>query len=392
MKIGFLTKSVSRQNGGLLGSVSSMALSLRDCGAAVSIFSGHDADTASDLRYWRGLEVHTMRHAGPASYGYLPALARILRAVEPDLLHTHGLWMYPSVAGHRWRRASGRPLMISPHGMLNPWALRNAVWKKRLAAALYEDVHLRGASCLHALCESEYQAIRAYGLRNPVALIPNGVDLPDLVVGQEQASWRAGLPPAAKALLFLGRLHPIKGLPGLLHAWSYACQTVGEAASRWYLVIAGWDQCGHQAELEALVADLGIISSVCFIGPQFDEQKSATLAGADAFVLPSLSEALPMAVLEAWSYRLPVLMTPQCNLPEGLSANAALLAIPDVPSLAAALLQLFEMSETDRSDMGDNGRALVEAQFSWTLVGQKMIAVYRWLLGYGSRPDCVLLD
>lgn len=392
MKIALLTASISRQSGGLLGAVSSQALSLRDAGAAISVYSGLDKDTASDLHNWHGLDVQVMRSAGAKSFGYLPGLVRTLRNADPDLLHTHGLWMYPSVAGHHWQRASRRPLVVSTHGMLDPWALRNSGWKKRVAATLYENAHLGGAACLHALCESEYRAIRAYGLRNPVALIPNGVSLPDLTLGRHPAAWRAALPPDAKVLLFLGRIHPKKGLSSLLHAWAQARQADGTEAASWFLVIAGWDQGSHQRELATLANDLTVASSVHFVGPQFDQEKDATLASADAFVLPSLSEGLPMAVLEAWSHRLPVLMTPECNLPEGYAVDAAVKISPEVGSLSAGLMTLFTMSKTDRAAMGRRGCGLVEERFTWPRVAQQMMDVYRWLLDQGARPDCALLD
>lgn len=127
-----------------------------------------------------------------------------------SLLHIHGLWMYPSVACMQWSRGK-RPYLVSPHGMLDGWALRNSAWKKILAARLYENRHLRGAACLNALNESEAASIRAYGLRNPVCIVPNGVDLPDQ---------RPTLGGGEKVCLFLGRLHPKKGLPALLSAWA----------------------------------------------------------------------------------------------------------------------------------------------------------------------------
>ena len=97
-----------------------------------------------------------------------------------DVLSVHGLWKYCSVGSQRWHRRTGRPYVVHPHGMLEPWALRNAMWKKRVAALLYENQHLHGAACLRALSEAEAESIRSYGLRNPICVIPNGVDLPDL--------------------------------------------------------------------------------------------------------------------------------------------------------------------------------------------------------------------
>jgi poly(glycerol-phosphate) alpha-glucosyltransferase len=190
-------------------------------------------------------------------------------------------------------------------------------------------------------------------------------------------------------LLFLGRLHPKKGLRDLIAAWAIE-QKATDAP--WTLVIAGWDQGGHRAELEALVSSLNTGSTVFFVGPQHGNDKNAILHRSDAFVLPSLSEGLPMAVLEAWAHRLPVLMTPQCNLPEGFACEAALPMNPDVNAIREALRTLFGMSQSELAQMGARGRSLVEDRFSWDKIATEMSAVYDWVLGGGSAPDCVRLE
>jgi len=393
VNVGILTTSISRQSGGLLWAVRSLALNLSEAGCRVKIFAGKDSDTESDLQHWKALDVTVITRRPPKFFGYMPTIVSALHDAELDLLHTHGLWMYPSVAALRWQGKGRRPCVISPHGMLDPWALGNSAWKKRLAGWLYENTHLRRAACLHALCAAEYRAIRDYGLDNPVAVIPNGVDLPDLSIVRPQPEWAADLPTDSRVLLFLSRIHPKKGLTNLLHAWARVRRQVTPAAEPWWrLVIAGWDQGGHQAQLERLVEELGLDSSVHFVGPQFDAQKAASLARADAFVLPSLSEGLPMAVLEAWSYRLPVLMTPQCNLPEGFEAEAAIESAPEADSVADGLRKLFELSEAERLAMGEQGRRLVEQRFTWPTVAARMCAVYAWVLGRGPQPECVVSD
>jgi poly(glycerol-phosphate) alpha-glucosyltransferase len=123
--------------------------------------------------------------------------------------------MHYSVASLRWGQATRRACIISPHGMLDPWALEYSRWKKRLALWGYERKHLQTASCLHALSKAEAQAMRAIGLSNPICIIPNGIDTaPPESVGAP--SWRRRIPADAKVLLYLGRPDPKKGLPNLL--------------------------------------------------------------------------------------------------------------------------------------------------------------------------------
>jgi poly(glycerol-phosphate) alpha-glucosyltransferase len=129
---------------------------------------------------------------------------------------------------------------------------------------------------------------------------------------------------------------------------------------------------------------------VGFLGPQFGPAKAACYRNCEAFILPSFSEGLPMAVLEAWSYGKPVLMTSECNLAEGFAAHAALSIEPNVRSIAAGLRALFEMSPTDRERMGQRGVALVRNQFSWPTIADDMRAVYAWIADGGPKPACVI--
>ena len=174
----------------------------------------------------------------------------------------------------------------------------------------------------------------------------------------------------------------------MIEAWSAVRNDAATAG--WRLTIAGWDQNHHRAELERLAEQLEIRSSIDFLGPQFDADKDRCLAAASAFILPSESEGQPISILEAWSRGLPVLMTRECNLPEGAKAGAALLMDPDARSIAAALRQLFSMTEREREAMGRSGRCLVEERYQWQRIGKAMTEVYDWILGHGPKPGCVL--
>jgi glycosyltransferase involved in cell wall biosynthesis len=325
--------------------------------------------------------------AGPAAFGFAPGLERAVEASQAEMIHANGLWMYPSVASLRWAKCT-KPYMISPHGMLDPWAVSNSRWKKRLAGALYEHRHLRGAACLHALTQSEAEAFRTYGLRNPVCVIPYGVEIPAGPAALS-ASSRDKVPKDGRVLFYVGRLHPKKGLEPLLRGWS----RVKSDASRtgWHLVIAGWSQCGHEQELRALARAHGLDESVHFIGQQFGEMKTACFQAADAFILPSFSEGLPMTVLEAWANGLPVLKTRYCNIPYGFEAGAALQIEPDPESIAEQLRILFDMGDAERRAIGERGLALVKERHQWPIMAAQMIAVYEWALGAGPTP-CSLVN
>ncbi len=384
MRCAHLSGSVSRKAGGFFLSVRSLVRTLSDRGVDVEVFSLKDQWTQEDLPLWDPVRVHVVPQWPPRAFGYAPKLLTEILEYQPEILHSHGLWMYKSVAEIKSARKLKIPYIISPRGMLDPWALRHSRWKKKVVGWLFENRHLRGAACLHALCEAEAQSIRAYGLKNPIAIIPNGVDLPTLDPSLSPP-WQKAVPEEKKVLLFLGRLHPKKGIPNLLSAWAQAASALKD----WMLIIAGWDQGGHENELRRQVQELGLTDQVWFAGPLYGKEKQAAFQAASGFVLPSYSEGLPMAVLEAWSYALPVLMTKECNLPEGFSAGAAVEISLSSQKLVAELIQFAEMTEDERQEMGGRGQKLVKEKFSWKKIAQQIADVYKWILGKGVPPSYI---
>jgi glycosyltransferase involved in cell wall biosynthesis len=411
-----LIGSVSRQAGGLFESVrrlhqelvgNSETLKQRkdeviDQGLRainVGVLGLRDEFTSLDLADWDPVPVRTFEICGPRTFGYAPGLYRVLKRTNPDLVHVHGLWQFSSIATVRWHYRSRRPYVVSPHGMLDPWALTNSGCKKRMAWFAYERHHLKKAGCIRALCQSEAESIRALGLSNPICLIPNGVALPEQTqcpaTHCAMENGQTSLPP--KTLLYLGRIHPKKGLAALLRAWAKAQPQSGD----WVLRIVGWDQNGHERQLKQLARDLGILrdnaasghqarASVFFSGPKFGAAKRQCLGQCDAVVLPSYSEGLPMTILEAWANAKPVLLTPQCNLPEGITAGAAIPIDPNPEAIVAGLQQLFQTDRAALKSMGARGRELVKRQFSWPKIVAEVKAVYQWLDRGGPKPGCIL--
>ncbi|HEX9045950.1 MAG TPA: glycosyltransferase, partial [Verrucomicrobiae bacterium] len=396
-----------RNAGGLFESVRRLVQSLHDTGMDVCVFGTADDYTQEDIGAWAPVTVQAFRPYWPASFGYSPHFMWALNEFAPDITHTHGIWVYSSVVTNQYSRVRKTPYVISAHGMLDPWAIRNSRWKKVIAHFFYEGAHLRDAGCLRALCESEARAIRQLGLKNPIAIIPNGIDLPE--PGGRDASgaapWAGWLQPGQKLMLFLSRIHPKKGLVNLIKAWELHRKSpaANGQAGEWVLGIAGWDQGGHEAELKRLATELGIpwadvrdpvrdgkTPALFFLGPQFNERKTACYRQCDAFVLPSFSEGVPMVVLEAWTHAKPVLMTPECNLPIGFARNAALRIETSPESIASGLREFLDLPDSDRAALGRQGLQLVQEQFVWPLIGQEMARLYEWMLGRGNKPACIV--
>jgi poly(glycerol-phosphate) alpha-glucosyltransferase len=380
--------SVSRAAGGIFPIMRAHARELARMGMSVSVLGLTDAFSELDAPAWAPV---SPRHFKPVyrGFAYAPALERELLDAQLDIVHQHGLWLYPSIAVSRWRRRCRRPVVISTQGMLEPWALANSRARKAIAARLFERSNLEHAACLHC-SHAEVEGVRRFGLRNPIAVLPNGADLPRPGEACARPGWLAD--DGRQTLLFLGRLHPKKGIRETLDAWALLAASAPDIARRWRLVIAGWDDGGHAESLVAHARTLRIAGDVIFPGEIFGSEKEAALAHADAFILASHSEGLPMAVLEAWAHGLPVLMTRQCNLPEGFAGGAAIEIAATPSRLADALAPFLALPKEALSAIGARGRRLVEARFAWERIGAQIAAVYAWVLDRQAKPACVCID
>ncbi len=382
VSVGIISASISRAAGGILPIMQAHAQELAKGGARVSVYGVADSFADADCSSWNPL-IPRLHRPLVARFAIAPSLDRDLANAAHDVLHQHGLWLYPSIAVMRWRRRTGRPVVISTQGMLEPWALANANLKKEIAALLFERANLEAAACIHC-SHAEAEGVRALGLTNPLAIIPNGAHLPDPKKYHARPTW---LPDdARRTLLFLGRLHPKKGIRETLEAWARLKSLSPELAARWRLVVAGWDDGGHAEGFLAHAQSLGL-PEVLFPGPVFGEEKDAAFAHADAFVLASHSEGLPIAVLEAWAHSLPVFMTRGCNIPEGFDEGAAVEIFTDPEALAHVLSN--QLPAADLPAIGARGRELVATRFSWASIAADLRGVYEWLVRGAPPPDCV---
>ena len=386
MKVAFITPSVSRSSGGIFEVELALAKALTDTGCEVEVYGQTDENTVHDLPKWNSIKVYTYPSIGPHAFRYSPALKNAIVKSDSQVGHLQVLWMYTSVVTNHWFRA-GKPYIVTIHGMLEPWALNNAGWKKKIVEFLYEGRCLKNAACIHAHTYKEYLDIRKFGLTNPVSIIPNGVDLPNTMSVAEKPAWYAQA-KNRKVLLFISRLHPKKGLENLLEAWA----TLAPQSKEWCLVIAGWGDKDYAQSLKDKTSALAIEEDVIFAGPLFEQEKHKAFTHADAFILPSLSEGLPMAILEAWSYKVPALITPACNLPEGYQANAALKIEPNPKSIATGLKELFALTDEQRHQLGTNGYELVLEKYTWDKIAEQMAEVYKWVVGGGAPPKTVLFE
>jgi poly(glycerol-phosphate) alpha-glucosyltransferase len=325
---------------------------------------------------------------GPSRLRLSPSLAHLLSKIPKDgkvILHSHGLWTYVSYVAGALRKHWKCPLVLSPHGSLEPYALTISPRKKALASLLYERRNLQTASCLCALSKQEEASFRAYGYKGRVAVIPNGVNPAILCDTQEVAAFRTShnVAPDSRVLLFLSRIARKKNLPLLLRTFARNVQPRPE----WVLLIAGSDEGGHIHEVRALIQELGIERSVRLLGQLLGRAKACAFTAASVFVLPSHSEGLPIAVLEAMEYGKPVLVTDGWTMPVTTSATFGWKAPASDHEFGTKLLEAMNTCDDDLARMGRAGRAIVRENFTWNSIAIQACSLYASLLAKAPQNE-----
>ena len=346
-RIGLLTSSASRLGGGVFEAVVAQARIIRELGAEAVVFAIADEHSRSDEHRFSPGKVVACESVGPRQIGFAPAMLERLLDAKLDCLHLHGIWMHPSRAGTLWARRTGRAYIVSPHGMLDPWILSRGRWKKALARVGYERASWRAATMLHALTGREAEDIARETGRCDSLVIANAGPAP----GRE----RSHMPSPVVA--YIGRVHPKKNLGALIAAWAKAQTPMGAR-----LVLAGW---GDEGDVDALRQQVAVAGpDVEFLGPVFGAEKQGLLDRARFVILPSHSEGLPMAVLEAWAAATPTIMTSECNLPDGFLAGAAIECGYDAHAISAVLERALAMPEGDWLAMSAAALNLARADYS----------------------------
>ncbi len=380
LEITHVVAGLGRQAGGVGYSVPALVEATRAHGASVKL---RTVDGACKKPESAELSVFTHSLSRSLLSGSTRASASLRKALEADaeegrIFHVHGLWQMPNVypAWER-RRCAGARLIYAPRGMLGEAALRFSAWKKKPFWWMLQRSALQAADCLHATARSEYQEIRAIGLKTPVAIVPNGIDLPEPVARIREGDGRV--------VLSLGRLHPKKGLDRLVRGWSQ----VEADFPNWSLRMVGPSEDGYEAELRDLARSLRT-ERISIENAVYGAEKLRAYRSADLFVLPSLNENFALTVAEALAAEVPVISTKGAPW-EGLDKEKCGWWIEQgVEPLADALRRAMRLSDEERHAMGQQGRVWMARDFGWERVGRDMMDVYTWVKYGGEPPGSVI--
>lgn len=288
-----------------------------------------------------------------------------------DIVHIHALWSPILHCVSKWAHRNAMPVVWSPHGMLQKWALKNKWWKKFLALAVYQWKDLAKADLLHATADSEIEDIRRLGLKNKVVLAPLGVRVAD------DDGIRVEKSTGKKTLLFVSRVQKKKGLPVLIDAWAKLPEELRDC---WAARIVGPDQDHHTEELTAQCNRLGVLNDFSFIGPKYGDDLDAEYRRADLFVLPTHSENFGSVVIEALARSVPVICSQGAPWKELETYKCGWWPKDSVEALQNVLMSAMPLSDSERAEMGARGKKLIEEKYTWDAVCKEMVDGYREVL------------
>jgi glycosyltransferase involved in cell wall biosynthesis len=305
-------------------------------------------------------------------------LASLVRRVE--IIHIHGFWHYSLWAAAREAEQARKPFVISPQGSLEAPALARHSLRKRLYSTFFQRRHLSRAAGWHAVTESEESGVHALGITAPVELIPNAVDTGTIPDGSYSSQIDSLYPELVgkRIVLFLGRIHPIKGIDLLVQAFGKIAKECPDAR----LVIAGpIEDSAYWGKVNSLVDTLGVRGRIVATGMVTGDRKWALLRESTVVVQPSHSEIRSLSALEALACGVPVVVTEGCNFPELAETGAGIVVPFDAGTLAEAVIKLLR-SPSLRSQMGGNGQRLVTDRFSVDNLVQGLNRLYERALAW----------
>jgi len=292
-----------------------------------------------------------------------------------DLVHIHEPWHYPQFVAAKAASKSGKPYIITPHGAFEPYCLKYKALKKRIYGYFIQRKILKNAAVIHIITKEEKDGISNFmgkKLEN-VELVENGLDIDDFTDLPSRNKLKDVYPflSKRKIIIYLGRLHPKKGLDILAKSF----YEVSRVHKELFLLIVGPDEGGGKV-IKNILNPRGLLKNVLFTGMVSETDKIMMLCGADILAIPSYSEVRPLTCLEGMACSLPLVVTYSMRLAEVSEYNAGLVIKPKVNELSEALLKLIRNPEMCKK-MGQNGRLLIEKRFSWSNIADKMLFLYK---------------
>ena len=383
MRVTHITSGISAKLGGTATAVTELSRAQRSAGLDVTVISSFmgERDTSADVLREAGIDVIEIGPCRPPLQTHpamKPTLADHIAAA--DVLHTHGLWEEIQHRAAALARELHKPYVITPHGMLTPWSLEQKPLKKKIYMMLRLRQDLDRAAAIHFTSAAERDASARLRLKAKILVEPLGLNLNDFDPLPEKETFRREYPTIGdrKVIVFLGRVHPGKGVEYLIPALRH--MQTGNAV----LVAVGPDSHGYMATMKQLAQASGVADRVLFTGLLRGRQKLEALVDADIFALPSEHENFGMAVLEALACRTPVVVSDGVAI-HGEVADAGVGAvIPFADRNITRLAAELDRWLTDphlRASAAAKARDFVAQRFAWDGIARRWVQHYAAMIG-----------
>lgn len=295
-----------------------------------------------------------------------------------DIVHLHSVFLWPTTAAARAARARSLPYVLAPRGMLVADLIaRKSRLLKTAWINLFERANIAGAASVHVTAQIEADEMQRLGLvAGRVDVVPNGIELPAHTASGQLSPPSRGR-TQRRRVVSLGRINWKKGLDRLIPAMAH----INDAE----LIIAGNDEDGYRALLDAIASAAGVVDRVRFVGAVHGEEKWNLLRSADVFVMPSYSENFGIAALEAMACARPVVVTPEVGLAGAIAEAGAGVVVDGAPDRLGPAIALL-LSDPERcTRMGLAGLHAAATTFSWDAIARRMETVYAACIAAAPR-------
>lgn len=312
--------------------------------------------------------VHYVHNYRPLSYSWNTSIAFLLDEIGPDIVHVNCCWMPACAAVQRIAQKRGLKVVLTPHGMLEPWIIKRHYWTRKVPALwLYQKAAVQRADCVQATAESERDNLLKLGYNSNIKVVRLGIDAEGI---EMKRSWKK-----SRQILFLSRVHVKKGINFLVEA----ADVLRNELQGYKILVAGEGDAAYVAEMKQMISDRGLQDIVQLIGGVYGDEKWRLFQTSDFFVLPTHSENFGLAIAESLASGTPVITTVGTPWNDLNSSHAgAWIEIGSQP-LVATLRQFLALSDEELETMGRNGRKLIETKYSAKVMAEEMMGVYRSL-------------
>jgi glycosyltransferase involved in cell wall biosynthesis len=380
MKILIVVPALAEVYGGPSKSVLELTESIGKLGVSVDIITTNGATTLDfPLLTWiqeNNYRIQYFPYWNFLDYKFTFSLTCwfFRNVADYELVHTNAIFSYPVLPAYWSCQAHKIPYIVTPRGMLEPWALAYKSWKKNLYFTLLEKPALQKASSIQMLASTEAAGIQSLHLKPSLVIVPNVLHRSDFEFLPHPEIFYDQFPETKnkKLIIFLGRIDPKKGLDLLAPAFAKIHQQFPDT----HLIVAGPDNTGFLSTAESYFIKAGCRNAVTFTGMLTGSIKYAALSAANIYVAPSYSEGFSMSVLEGMAAALPCVITTGCNFPEAAEAQVASVVDINTDSIANALIQLLK-DDQEAKKMGDRARQFILENYTWDRVASKMVSVYQ---------------